>query len=130
MIQKSEAWATQGCRGIIMGIRYKNQRVFTNDTEAYRRYLKDRGISSIKQYSTPKMFYPSEVQAASSFATVKHIWGVGDRYYKLADEFYQDPTMWWVIAFYNQKPTEFHIKQGDVIYIPTPLDSILYSIGY
>lgn len=113
-----------------MGIRYKNQRVFINDTDAYKRYLKDRGLKHIKQYSTPKMFYPSDTISMANFSTLKHIWGTGDRYYKLADEYYQDPTMWWVIAFYNQKPTEFHIKLGDIIFIPTPLDSILYSIGY
>ena len=113
-----------------MGIRYKNQRVFLNDTEAYKRYLKNRGLKHVKQYSTPKMFYPSDVQASANFTAQRRIWGVGDRYYKFADEYYQDPAMWWVIAFYNQKPTEFHVKPGDVIFIPTPLDSVLYSIGY
>jgi hypothetical protein len=111
-------------------MRYKNQRVFVNDTESYKRYLKKRGAKHIKQYSTPKMFYPSDAQASRGFNTINHIWGVGDKYYKLADEFYYDPAMWWVIAFYNQKPTEFHVKLGDVIYIPTPLESILYNIGY
>jgi nucleoid-associated protein YgaU len=111
-------------------MRYKNQRVFINDSEAYIRYLKGRGLKQIKQYSTPKMFYPRDVNSAANFDTLKHIWGTGDKYFKLADEYYQDPTMWWVIAFYNQKPTEFHIKLGDVIFIPVPLESILYSIGY
>jgi len=111
-------------------VRYKNQRVFVNDTEPYKRYLKKRGLKHIKQFNTPKMFYPTDIQARQNFTTIKHIWGTGDRYFKLADEFYEDPTMWWVIAFYNQKPTESHVKLGDVIYIPTPLESILYSIGY
>ena len=35
-----------------------------------------------------------------------------------------------LIAFFNQKPTEFHVNPGDVIYIPVPLEAILYSIGY
>jgi len=111
-------------------MRYKNQKVFVNDAEAYRRYLKTRGLKHIKQYNTPKMLYPTDKQASENFTTISHIWGIGDKYYKLADEYYYDPTMWWVIAFYNQKPTEFHIKLGDIIYIPTPLESILYSIGY
>ena len=111
-------------------MRYINQRVFVNDSEAYVRYLKDRGLKQIKQYSTPKMFYPNDVNSAANFEALKHIWGTGDKYYKLADEFYQDPTMWWVIAFYIQKPTEFLIKLGDVIFIPVPLESILFSIGY
>ena len=111
-------------------MRYKNQNVFTNDLEAYRRYFKKRGLEQIKQFDTPKMTYPTDQQARENFTTIKHIWGTGDKYYKLADEFYGDASMWWVIAFYNQKPTEFHINLGDIIYIPTPLESILYSIGY
>jgi len=110
--------------------RYKNQKVFTNDTEPYRKYLKDRGIKQVKQYDTTHMRYPTAQEASQTFTTIRHIWGTGDRYFKLANEYYGDSNMWWVIAFYNQKPTEFHIKLGDVIYIPTPLDSILYSIGY
>jgi len=33
--------------------------------------------------------------------------------------------MWWVIAWYNQKPTEAHFNVGDVVYIPTPLANVL-----
>ncbi len=111
-------------------MRYKNQSIFINDEDAYKSYLKkSRGMENIRQFSTPKMFYPSSLQA-SSFRTITRIWGVGDHYYKLADEYYGNPEMWWVIAFFNQKPTEFHVKPGDVIYIPVPLEAILYSIGY
>jgi len=31
---------------------------------------------------------------------------------------------------YNQKPTEFHLKLGDVVYIPTPLETVLFYVGY
>ena len=111
-------------------MRYKNQRVFFNDKEAYQRYLKKtRGMQKLKQYSTPMFKYPSQEEFAN-FNTIKHIWGVGDRYFKLAAEYYDDPEMWWVIAFFNQRPTEFHLKAGDVIYIPVPLESILFYVGY
>ena len=50
--------------------------------------------------------------------------------FKLASKYYDDPTMWWVIAFYNQKPTEFHLKLGDLVYIPVPLETVLFYIGY
>ena len=111
-------------------MRYRNQRIFVNDTITYKKYLKNRGLKFIKQYNTPKIRYPTDEQARGSFTVVNRIWGMGDRYFKLADEYYGDPTMWWVIGFYNQKPTEFHVKLGDVIYIPMPLDSFLYTIGY
>ena len=57
-----------------------------------------------------------------------HIWKTGDRYYKLAAAYYGRPQLWWVIALYNQKPTEGHLKIGDVIKIPTSLDLLLYYL--
>jgi nucleoid-associated protein YgaU len=50
---------------------------------------------------------------------------MGDKYYKLADAFYGDSRDWWVIAKFNQKPTESHVKIGDIILIPKPLSVIL-----
>ena len=111
-------------------MRYFNQKVFRNLKAAYKRYLKKtRGMELIDQYNTPKFKFPSNAEAAN-FSTIKHVWGTGDRYFKLADRYYNDPKMWWVIAFYNQKPTEFHVKLGDVVYIPTPLETVLFYTGY
>ena len=111
-------------------MRYKNQKVFFNVEEAYQRYLKKtRGMLKVKQYNTPKFRYPSQ-EEFGRLNTIKHIWGTGDRYFKLAAEYYDDPEMWWVIAFFNQKPTEFHLKAGDVVYIPVPLESVLFHVGY
>jgi hypothetical protein len=33
--------------------------------------------------------------------------------------------MWWLIGWYNQKPTEAHFKIGDTVLIPLPLEEIL-----
>ncbi len=111
-------------------MRYFNQKVYVNDREAYKRFLKkSRGMNNITQYGTPKFKYP-DLNARSSFQTVKHIWATGDRFHKLASTHYGDPEMWWVIAFYNQKPTEFHLQLGDVVYIPVPLETVLFYIGY
>jgi nucleoid-associated protein YgaU len=66
----------------------------------------------------------------SNFNTIGHVWTSSDKFYNLAAEYYSDPEMWWVIAFYNQKPTEFHLSPGDIVYIPTPLETVLYYIGY
>ena len=68
--------------------------------------------------------YPTVTQI-SSLTRVKHIWRVGDRYYKLAIDNYGSAEYWWVIAFFNQKPTEADLKVGDVVEIPLPLERIL-----
>ena len=86
-------------------------------------------MKEIKQFDTHKLNYPTRAETAN-FNTIAHIWSTGDRYFKLADDYYENPELWWVIAFYNQAPTEFHLKLGDVIYIPVPLETVLYYMGY
>ncbi len=111
-------------------MRYKNQSVFTNINEAYRRYLqKTRGLEQVRQFDTPTFKHPSASEI-KNFTTINHVWGTGDRYFKLAEQYYNDPTMWWVIALYNQKPTEFHVKLGDVVFVPVPLETVLFYVGY
>jgi len=58
-----------------------------------------------------------------------HIWKMGDRYYKLAHAYYNDPELWWVIARFNEKPTEAHLELGDVITIPLPIEKVLSFWG-
>jgi len=110
-------------------MRYNNQQVFINENRAYQRYLKKRGMKFISQYNTPKFKHPTSDDVAN-FKTLTHIWKVGDKFYKLSSEFYNDPELWWVIALYNQKPTEFHVKPGDIVYVPVPIETVLYYIGY
>ena len=110
-------------------MRYFNQNIYINNNPAYKRYLKSRGKKFIRQFDTPQFRHPS-VEDLQNFKRVQHIWGVGDRFFKLANEFYNDPEKWWVIALYNQRPTEFHVRPGQIIYIPLPLDSVLYYMGY
>ena len=109
--------------------RFDNRRIATNDSETYEELFEKKGVKSIRQYGTPKFRYPS-VLDRGNFESVNHIWGTGDKFYKLAAKYYDDPSMWWVIAFYNQKPTEFHLKLGDLLYIPIPLETVLFYIGY
>ena len=110
-------------------MRYTNQNIIVNDKPDYRRFLKSRGMKSIRQYNTPTFQHPN-VADLKNFKRHQHIWKPSDRYSNLASEFYNDPEKWWVIALYNQKPTEFHAKPGQIIYIPYPLESVLYYMGY
>lgn len=88
-----------------------------------------RGATLINQYDTPKFRFPDQ-NSMAKFSSIQHVWSLGDRYYKLASEYYSDPSLWWVIAFYNKKPTEFHVSLGETIYIPTPLETVLFYMGY
>jgi len=110
-------------------MRYVKNKIFHNSEESYRRYLKKRGIKKIIQHATTKFRHP-ELKDLANFDRINYIWKTGDRYFKLADKYYGDSTKWWVIALYNQKPTDCHVSAGEVIYVPHPIESVLYYLGY
>ncbi len=107
-----------------MSYRYTNRRILRNRDESYRHILKERGLKQITQLDTAEFNYPSVAQI-QQLSSVTHVWKLGDKYYKLAHEYYGDPSMWWVIAWFNQRPTEGHVQTGDVLYIPMPLKVVL-----
>jgi len=104
--------------------RYDDREILINNDPIYRTIFKNRGVSHVKQYETVTMRYPTPEEILE-LTILGHTWGLSDRLYKLADQYYGDPTRWWIIAWYNQKPTEAHISYGDTIFIPLPLDKIL-----
>jgi hypothetical protein len=112
-----------------MASRYDNRFILKNNLPKYQQMMKERGVKFIRQYNTPTLPYPDGSQI-SKLTRIRHIWKSGDRFYKLAGQYYENPTYWWVIAWYNQAPTEAHIPIGKQIFIPLPLQLILeyYSV--
>ena len=88
----------------------------------YKEILDKRGLKKVKK-TTPVPRLKSKERV--SLDRIRHTWTVGDRLYKLAAEYYGDPEMWWLIGWYNQKPTEAHFKIGDTVLIPLPWEDIL-----
>ena len=107
-----------------MASRYEGRQTILNNLDLYRNLFRKRGVKYIEQYTTPVLEYPNRKQI-SGLTVVDHIWVRGDHYYKLADAYYGDATYWWVIAQFNKKPTEDQISFGDIIMVPTPLETIL-----
>ena len=103
-----------------------NRSFFRNAHRKYSELLARKKISLITQWTTP---VNNPISRDSSITEIEHIWKTGDRYYKLAHAHYGDSTKWWVIAWYNRKPTESDVSLGDVIYIPHPLDKVLSYLG-
>jgi nucleoid-associated protein YgaU len=104
--------------------RYLNKRKLVNSSEYYAPLRKSRGLKAIVQYETLILKNPS-LRDRVNLRTNTHIWKYGDRYYKLADQYYGDARLWWVIAWYNSRPTEVNIQTGDVLHIPINLEAIL-----
>jgi len=111
-----------------MASRYSTTAVGLNTSGKYNKLFDERGVDFIKQFFTPQMRHLN-VNEISTLNVVSHVWSLGDRYYKLAYHYYQDPSLWWVIAWYNRSPTEAHLNVGEVINIPLPIGKVLDYLG-
>jgi len=111
-----------------MTSRYSTTRIGINDSPEYENILKERGVKRIEQYFTPKMRYLT-AEEINSLNVVAHIWTTGDRFYKLAHDYYNDARLWWLIAWFNRTPTEADLSLGDMVNIPLPADRVIELLG-
>jgi nucleoid-associated protein YgaU len=112
-----------------MASRYKNRKIVKNRNELYETFLDERGMDSIRHYRTPIIAHPTSGQRRQLLHT-RVLWKQGDRFWKLAAKFYGNSKLWWVIAWYNQKPTEASVEVGETLLIPRPLEKVLAMAGY
>jgi hypothetical protein len=112
-------------------MRYDKKQVALNRSSLYKNVFNERGVKYIEQYSTPKLIHPT-VEQIENLKIINHLWKPGDKYYKLAHSYYDDPKKWWIIAWFNKAPTESHLKIGETVYVPMPLREILkiYQLYY
>lgn len=108
--------------------RYEQRRKFINAQRMYENLFEARDVKFIKQYNTPKFGYPTDDQI-NSLNLIEYTYKRGDKLSKLAEIHYGDPRMWWIIAWFNKKPTEAHFNFGDIIQIPSPLERVLDFMG-
>ena len=104
--------------------RIVNRLKIINSLELYRPLFENRNVRYIKHYGTPDISYPT-VEEMSFISTTTHIWHKGDKLFKLAFKHYGNSEYWYIIAWFNKKPTEAHFKYGDVVFIPNPLSLVL-----
>ena len=110
-----------------MGIRYDNRFILTNTAPEYAKIREAKNVKKLKHYNTGRLYYP-RVRDMRQIQQIQHVWSTGDRYYKLAAQYYGNASLWWVIAQFNQKPTETALELGQIIYIPTPIGTVLNSM--
>ena len=111
-----------------MASRYDLRRTAVNENSMYDNVFKNRGINHVTQYRTGTLKYPT-AKEIGNLTVVVHTWRRGDHYYKLANEYYGNSTYWWVIAHFNQKPLESDVAFGDLVRVPTPLETVLTYYG-
>ena len=108
--------------------RYDSRNVYLNNSELYKNVFLKRNVNFIRHYETSRLKYPS-IEEIQEFQIIGHIWKLGDAFWKLSERHYGEPELWWVIAFYNNVPTEHHVKIGETVYIPFPLEKVLRSFS-
>ena len=107
-----------------MSSRYENREIFENTEEAYKEQRRARGVKKIDHYNTA-VLNPLTVEDYGRINVTSHVWSVGDRFYKLSQQYYGSTKYWWIIARYNGTPTEAHVSIGQQVKIPIPLEEIL-----
>jgi len=108
-----------------MSDRMGNRKIYYNSKDIYKHLRKERGKTEfIKHYGTPTLRRLT-VEEISTLDIINVQWTVGSKLFKLAHKFYGDSKLWWVIAAFNQKPTDSHFSPGDTVYVPVPLERVL-----
>ena len=107
--------------------RYSNRKIIINNNSLYQQKMLDKAVMNFTQYDTAKLYYISS-EDIRDLERITHIWKQGDSFEKISNKYYDDPNYWWVIAYFNQTPTEQHIVVGQSIYVPLPLYEILSLI--
>lgn len=104
--------------------RYINKRVFEGKIlQTSKDLLKTRNLTNARLIET-SLVKPLTVEERRKYTTRTVIWQRNTRLFKLAFEFYGDSKLWWIIGWFNQKPTDSHFFVGDEVLIPFPLDEI------
>ncbi len=111
-----------------MASRYEDTTIVTNDWDMYSNVFEKRGVNQIRHY-TNNFFDRLTLEQRRQLDIIDHLWKRGDHFYKLAYSYYGDPTYWWVIASYNNKPTEAGLAFGTLVFVPTPLETVLSFYG-
>lgn len=102
--------------------------LFENQSKLYSGWMKKAGFDRIEHYGMVSFGDPRLESFLQKINKTVHIYKLGDRLSKIAHEHYGDSRYWWVIAWFNSKPTDFHCKIGDIIEVPRPLDEVLLQI--
>lgn len=105
-------------------MRNKNRGTFENISQSTIR----RGSLAITQFASPAPIILTP-EFLETLTYSEEVWQSNTKLWKLSEAFYDDPQFWWVIALYNNKPTDAHFVLGDIVLIPHPIERILAFTG-
>lgn len=98
------------------------------DSGVYEDFFERTGYEEIIHHGLIPFGDPKSLEFKEKIQLHHHIYSVGDNLCKIAHKYYGDARLWWILAWYNTKPTDFHCKIGDTIKIPVPLEEVQEQI--
>jgi len=101
----------------------RTRRTAVNKSQQYKEVLDERGVEKIVQYRTPII-----KEIPSSISSFEYVWKYGDKFWLLAHNIYGNKKYWYVIAQFNNKPTESHVSVGEKIKIPYDVQEVLQEM--
>jgi hypothetical protein len=106
--------------------RYNKRPIIVNRSYDYlfSPIFRNRKIFKLTQYTIANLKFPT-IDEIMDLEIETKVWTAGEKYFKLAHEYYGNSEYWWIIAWYNKKPLETDFKGGEVVEIPMPLEIIL-----
>lgn len=96
-----------------------------NGDKIYQEFFNKTGTKKIDHLGLTIFGDAMNSNFLSNVSIAKRVYTSVDKLNKIAFEEYGDSKLWWVIAWFNGKPTDFDYKPGDTIYIPHPLQEVL-----
>jgi len=105
----------------------KSGKLLSNDDRIYQNFLRKTGTRNIDHYGLMIFGDPMQEDFLNEISTSEHVFSASDSLSKIAFKEYGDARLWWVLAWFNTKPTDMHIEIGERIYAPHPLDEALHQ---
>ena len=103
-----------------------NNKILINNSEIYDDYFKERGVKSIEHNS----FGNLNLDFNQEFYSYNiHVWRKGDTMIRLANKYYNDYSLWYLIGFFNKKPIDSLYNLGETVKIPTNIEDVIFLIN-
>lgn len=103
----------------------RNGTILTNNDKIYKDFLDKAGAGNIDHYGLLMFGDPMREDFLDEVSVAEHVFSLGDTLGKIAYKQYGDSRYWWVLAWFNTKPTDLHCELGDIIYAPHPLEEVV-----
>ena len=106
----------------------ETSRELINKDKVYKNFFIKTGTTAIEHMDITFFGNPRDSSFLKEIKKINHIYAYGDTLSKIAFKHYGDARYWWVLAWFNTKPTDFDCNPGDIIEVPIPLEEVILKV--